>query len=176
MKSTSSFIQIIIIFSCIQAVNAAGPEQRMRILQPPINVPATKFFDGSRQITLDSFKGNFVVVNFWASWCPPCIYEMPSLDRLTEKLSQDNFMVIAISQDEGGATQVKPLLKKLNIKNLHILYDMKKKAFRDFAIPGLPITILLSPEGKILARLEGSAEWDKGPLFGQIQKIITLGK
>ena len=105
MKSALSFIQIIILALCAQTVNAVGPGQSMQILQPSINVPTTKFFDGSKRITLNAFRGHFVIVNFWASWCPPCINEMPSLDRLAEKLAKDNFMVIAISQDEGAIKQ-----------------------------------------------------------------------
>lgn len=145
----------------------------MRVLQPSINVPTTQFFDGSKQITLDAFRGHFVIVNFWATWCSPCIMEMPSLDRAAEKLAKNNVLVIAISQDEGGPTQVKIFLDRLKLEKIQILYDLDSKSFRDFAIRGLPTSVLLSPNGKILARLEGNAEWDQGPLLEQIRKLTA---
>ncbi|MDO8437146.1 MAG: TlpA disulfide reductase family protein [Nitrosomonadaceae bacterium] len=173
MRSTLALIQIIILALYTQATNAAGSERIMRVLQPSINVPTTQFFDGSKQITLDAFRGHFVIVNFWATWCSPCIMEMPSLDRAAEKLAKNNVLVIAISQDEGGPTQVKIFLDRLKLEKIQILYDLDSKSFRDFAIRGLPTSVLLSPNGKILARLEGNAEWDQGPLLEQIRKLTA---
>ena len=98
---------------------------------------------------------------------------MPSLDRAAENLSKNNVLVVAINQDESGPTQVKEFLTRLKLRKTHILFDINKKSFRDFAIRGLPTTVLLSPSGKILARFEGYAEWDQGRLFEQI-KTLTL--
>lgn len=173
MRYTLNFVQILILAFCALTTNAAGPERTMRLVEPPIKAPATQFFDGSKRITLDFFEGQFVIVNFWATWCLPCMVEMPSLDRLAEKVAENNVLVLAISQDEGGATQVKPFLDRLNLKNLPILFDIEKQSFRDFAIRGLPTTVLLSPKGEILARLEGSAEWDQGLLLEQIRAITA---
>jgi thiol-disulfide isomerase/thioredoxin len=173
MRSTLTFIQIIILALYAQATSAAGSERTMRVLQPSISIPATQFFDGSKQIKLDVFEGYFVIVNFWATWCSPCIMEMPSLDRAAERLVKNNVLVIAISQDEGGPTQVKPFLDRLKLRKIQILYDLDSKSSRDFAIRGLPTTVLLSPNGEILARLEGNAEWDQGPLLEQILKLTA---
>ena len=173
MKYTLTLFQIFILALYAQSANAIGAERLLQIQRPPINVPTTQFFDGSKQITLDSFRGHFVIVNFWATWCAPCIMEMPSLDRAAENLSKNNVLVVAINQDETGPTQVKEFLAHLKLRKTHILFDINKKSFRDFAIRGLPTTVLLSPSGKILARFEGYAEWDQGRLFEQI-KTLTL--
>lgn len=176
-RPTLNFLHIMVLICCAQMTTAAGLEKTMKITQPPISVPRTQFFDGSRQITLNIFRGHFIIVNFWATWCTPCMMEMPSLDRLARRMAKNNVKVIAISQDDGGAVQVQPFIDRLNLTKLHVLYDLEKKSSRDFAIRGLPTTVLLSPEGQILARLEGEAQWDKGPLFEQISKITnTFGK
>jgi thiol-disulfide isomerase/thioredoxin len=173
MKFTLSFIQTLILVLYAGVTNATESEKTMRLMHTAIAAPTTPFFDGSKRITLDRYKGQFVVVNFWATWCSPCVLEMPSLDRLADKLAENNVLVVAVSQDEGGPTQVKPFLDRLKLEKLHILFDIEKQSFRDFAIRGLPTTVLLSPEGRILARLEGSAQWDQGRLLEQIRTIST---
>lgn len=173
MRFTLSFIQTLILVLYAGVTNAAESEKTMRLMHTAIAAPTTQFFDGSKLITLDRYRGQFVLVNFWATWCSPCMLEMPSLDRLADKVAENNVLVVAISQDEGGPAQVKPFLDRLKLKKLQILFDIGKQSFRDFAIRGLPTTVLLSPEGKILARLEGSAEWDQGRLLEQIRKFST---
>lgn len=98
---------------------------------------------------------------------------MPALDRLAGKLANQNFIVVAVSQDEGGASVVRPFVEKLKISNLRVIYDQDKRSFREYALRGLPTTVLISPDGKIIARLEGGAEWDEGYLFKQIYREIN---
>lgn len=147
-----------------------------KLMQPiagDIHAPPTQFGDGNHSTSLPAFRGKFVLVNFWATWCSPCIKEMPALDRLAARLKQKGLVVVAISQDEGGPVQVRPFAKKLNLSQVQILYDPEKRGFRDFALRGLPTTVLISPEGILLARLEGSAVWDEGILASQVETLVT---
>ena len=153
---------------------AADPSKTMRQLQPAIQLPKGTFFDGEKSISLNTFKGNYVLINFWATWCAPCIEEMPSLDRLAGKLANEKFIVVAVSQDEAGASLVKPFVQKLKLSKIRILYDQDKKSFREYALRGLPTSVLVSPNGQIIARLEGSAEWDQGELYKQIYRQISI--
>lgn len=146
----------------------------MKVLTNAIPTPATKFSDGKNPVSLDSYRGKYILANFWATWCSPCIREMPALDRLAANLETRNLMVVAISQDEGGPAQVKPFIEKLKLNKIRILYDTDKRAFRDFALRGLPTTVLISPEGKLLSRLEGGAAWDEGSLAAQVENLLGM--
>ncbi len=145
---------------------------QLDVFQQPIQLPKTTFSDGVNRIGLDSFYGKYVLLNFWATWCAPCVREMPALDGLAGMLAKKNLIVIAVSQDESGPPVVQPFIKKLNLLNTQILYDESGRGFRDFALRGLPTTILISPDGLILARLEGSAEWQNIALVDQLETLI----
>ena len=112
------------------------------------------------------------VVNFWATWCVPCVTEMPSLDKLAIRLHTKGLIVVAVSQDLNGLSKVESFLKPMMLEEIVIWYDEKNKAFRELGLRGLPTTILINPDGLMVAKLEGSAEWNEGALLAQIEKII----
>ena len=112
-------------------------------------------------------------MNFWATWCTPCIREMPSLDRLAKKMAGKNLVVLAVSEDDDSPAQIKIFVDKLNLKSLNILYDTQQLGSRDFMLRGVPSTFLISPKGKILAKLEGSAVWDEGNFYGEIMDYLN---
>lgn len=111
-------------------------------------------------IKLDSYRGKTVLVNFWATWCPPCVKELPSLERLNAEIGGPAFEVVLISIDRGGARVYEPFLEKLGIAGLSSAADTKAELMRAFKAPGLPTTFLIGPEGTIRGRLVGDAEWD----------------
>jgi thiol-disulfide isomerase/thioredoxin len=150
---------------------AAEPKQ-MALVPGKVAAPLTQLSDGKRPLTLAAFKGHYVLVNFWATWCSPCVQEMPALDRLAARMEKQGLKVVAVSQDEGGPAVVRPFAEKLKLSKILILYDAEKRTFRDYGLRGLPTTVLLSPEGKVLARLEGSAVWDEGPLAAQVASLV----
>lgn len=151
---------------------SAESNRSLQAIQVPAIAPSTVFFDGKKNIGLKNFKGQFLLVNFWATWCAPCIREMPSLDRLAKKMAGKNLLVLAISEDDDSPAQVKLFAEKLKLKSLTMLYDTHQHGSRDFGLRGIPATFLISPKGRVLANLEGSAVWDEGKLYNEITDYL----
>ena len=154
---------------------SVSAEKLMDIIPSPAPLPSMSFDDGNQSVEIENFSGHYVLVNFWATWCVPCITEMPALDRLAENFYKKGLIVIAINQDAAGFNEVKPFLKSMALKKILVWYDKKNKGFRDLDFKGLPTTVLINPEGFMVAKLEGSAEWDQGLLVEQIKNIIAGG-
>ena len=113
-----------------------------------------------REHALSEFRGRMVLVNLWATWCAPCLREMPALDRLQGHLGGPDFMVVALSQDRGGMAAVAPFWAEAGLENLTLFIDKDLAAGRKIKARGLPTTLLVDREGREIARLEGPAEWD----------------
>ena len=133
------------------------------LLDPPVPAPPETFaaLDGTR-VRLADFKGRVVLVNFWATWCAPCIFEMPSLDRLQAALGDRGLAVLAVSIDRGGAKVIRPFAKRLGLEHLGLYHDDKGALFKAFGVTGLPTTFLIDRRGRIVGAYPGPAEWD-GP-------------
>lgn len=121
----------------------------------------TPFFNAKKEpLTLSSLKGRGLVVNFWATWCAPCIREMPSLNRLAKSLEGTGVELLTISEDRNALKVVPQFLKAKGWDNLKAYYDVKGKLSRRLDIVGLPSTVLINAEGVFLGRIMGTLEWD----------------
>ncbi len=145
-------------------------------LDPPRPAPALSFEsrDG-RALKLADFRGRFVLVNLWATWCGPCVREMPSLDRLQARLG-DRLSVLAISEDRSGSQAVEPFLAKLGLRRLQIYLDPESNAQQAFAVQGLPTSFLIDPNGRMLGSLEGGAEWDAPSMVAVLERYLRAGE
>ena len=118
------------------------------------------FLDANDKIIkLSDYKGNLVLLNFWATWCAPCKEEMPSLDALKANPNLDNIEVFPINIGKDNLKKSKKFFKDLNIKNLKIYFDNTKTLAKDLALRGVPTTILFNKEGKEFARVLGSIDF-----------------
>ncbi|HEX3970340.1 MAG TPA: TlpA disulfide reductase family protein [Stellaceae bacterium] len=155
------------------AEGGAGPNLgQFTALPAPLPAPAVAFTtrDGTQKQLAD-FKGKLVLVNLWATWCGPCVEEMPSLDRLQAKLG-DKLTVLAISEDRQGETVVAPFLQKNAIQHLAIFLDPQSAATSALGAQGLPTSYLIARDGTIVGKEEGGATWDSSEMIARLQPYI----
>lgn len=140
--------------------------------EKPLDAPATVFKDANdANKTLKDFGGKVLIVNFWATWCAPCVKEMPALDRLQAKLGGDKFQVVAINQERGGAKIAKPFAEKQGWK-LALYVDPATGFYRDAKLKGLPTSLIIGKDGKELGRVEGEVEWDSPAVEKMVQDLL----
>jgi thiol-disulfide isomerase/thioredoxin len=142
-------------------------------LDQPKPAPSTAFTqaDGS-DITLAAFQGRVVLLNFWATWCAPCVREMPSLDRLQAALRDEGLAVVAVSQDFAGKDLVVPFFQRLSLEHLAIYLDSDGALAKAFGIGGLPTTLLIDREGRVVGGLEGPAQWDSNDAVALMRQYL----
>ena len=158
-------------FAPMQAAHAAAGPERLREGSRP--APAIAFTDAEgRERTLADFAGRGLVINLWATWCPPCVAEMPALDRLAATLAAEGIEVLPLSSDRGGRAQVEPFYQRTNIRTLGIWLDPRGTAARALGVRGLPTTVIVDRAGMERARLEGDAAWDTPEMLTALRRLI----
>lgn len=136
-------------------------------------------FDGGTA-SIDDFRGRVVLLNVWATWCPPCVYEMPSMQRLYDELDEDDFEIVAVSVDARGG-QAGPLgyrggdpeafADSLNLE-FPILWDPQGTILRDYEIVGLPESYLIGRDGLIYRKVSGPTEWDHPEYIRLVRRLL----
>ena len=155
-------------FFAAPALANLGPEllkggvAKFTLAQSPKPLPELAFTDAEdKPVTLAGYKGKTVLLNFWATWCAPCVKEMPSLDRLQAEMGKDRFVVLPLSLDGPSRPKVAPFYADRKLANLGIYFDKGKKVLGALDVSVLPTSILIDAQGRELGRLEGEADWDK---------------
>jgi thiol-disulfide isomerase/thioredoxin len=133
------------------------------------------FSDGSaHNLTLDHFRGGLVLVNVWATWCPPCKDEMASLNHLALLFADKNITIVPISIDVSGAISVRSFYERLGLNNLLIYVDPSKNVMDALGITGIPTTILIDRDGREIGRMVGPAQWDAPESVKHIRETAHL--
>jgi thiol-disulfide isomerase/thioredoxin len=128
-------------------------------------------------VRLADFKGQVVLLNFWATWCAPCVEEMPTLDGLQQALGGDAFQVLAVSEDRGGLSKVEPFLREeLSLRALPIYLDSDGELAQAFGLRGMPTTYLLNARNQVVGGLEGPADWNSDAARALMQYYIDRGR
>ncbi len=155
------------------AVFAEGAPQTMT---PVAKRPAAKDYaledmDGKTQ-RLSEQRGKVVLVNFWATWCPPCRKELPSMQRLWEKLKDEPFALHAIDTGET-AEEILPFIFSTGTElTFPILLDRESKTPRQWPVIAIPTTFVVDKQGRIAYRSVGGREWDDPKLIEELRRLM----
>jgi thiol-disulfide isomerase/thioredoxin len=151
----------------------AGDSSVLKMHAAPRALPDLAFVDGTgNPKRLADFRGKVVLVNIWATWCPPCREEMPSLDRLQKALGGPGFEVVALSIDTGGASAVQGFYREIGIGSLAVYVDSSMRATSQLSAPGVPTTLLVDARGRELGRHSGPAKWDDAGVVREISALL----
>jgi thiol-disulfide isomerase/thioredoxin len=152
-----------------QALGAAAPPSGNDIKAlPPINL---QDFEG-KAIPSDQFKGNIVVLDFWATWCVPCIAEIPALNRLQEKYGAKGVRVVGVALASGDAAEVKPFVGRNKMKYTVLMGDDDQ--VYDLNVVAFPTTYLVTRDMKVFRRYIGSGPKKAAELEADIQKLLAM--
>lgn len=126
-----------------------------------------------KSLSLASFRGRVVLVNFWATWCIPCLKEMPALDGLEKTLGGPDFTVVPVSIDRGGAATAAPWFEQNGIRDLMLYLDPQSRAAFAFRASELPTSVLIDRKGRVVGRMIGPAEWDAPEATALIRAVMA---
>lgn len=136
-----------------------GDMKKLMLWDAPVDVPEAVLLDATDgEHTLADYKGKWVVLNFWATWCAPCRREMPSLERLQAAMPE--IAVVPVATGRNAVEGIQRFFDEAGVTTLPILRDPTSDLAHAMGIMGLPVTVILNPEGQEVARLIGDAEWD----------------
>ena len=137
-------------------------------------MPLLKFTTAAGTPTsLKNFKGKFILLNIWASWCGPCREEMPTLDRLQAKLGGSHFQVVPLSIDAGGLAAVRQFYQEIGIKHLGIYLNISGDAMDILNLEGIPASFLINPDRLQIGSLAGAADWSSPSAIAFFQKAMA---
>ena len=150
----------------------AAPHGLNRLREGEAPLPDLSFTNAEgRAHTIADFAGRGLVINLWATWCPPCVAEMPALDRLAATLERENIQVLPLSSDRRGREVVQAFYERTGLRTLRIWLDPRGAASRALGARGLPTTVIVDRGGRERARLEGDAAWDAPEFIAAIRRL-----
>ncbi|WP_286238574.1 TlpA disulfide reductase family protein [Neptuniibacter halophilus] len=148
------------------------------LLTPPLHAAPANLYQLSYSdltntpVSLAQYKGKVILLNFWATWCPPCIKEMPSMQRLKTQLADQPFEIVAINMGEDSQS-VTDFLQQLETQlSFPVLLDPDNDSFKTFKVRGLPMTLLYDQEGNLVETIMGVREWDQPSAVAGIKALI----
>jgi peroxiredoxin len=160
----SVIITIIIVLALLAFMALRQKDSFIKYLKPEavtVGLPAPEFtlpgLDG-QMVSLSDYRGKVVVVNIWATWCPPCVDEMPSLEKLYREFKDQNFAILAVSIDSEGIEAVAPFMKK-NGLTFPALLDPQLTIRTTYKTTGVPETFIIDKKGILVKKVIGPLDW-----------------
>jgi len=153
-----------------------GDMKKLRFHSTPKEV-STQAYDteDGGTATLADHQGRYVLLNFWATWCAPCRKEMPMLSELQTEFGGADFEVLTLATGRNAPPAMKAFFEEIGVDNLPLHRDPKQRVAREMAVIGLPITVILNPEGQEIARMQGDAHWSSESAKAMLRALLADG-
>jgi peroxiredoxin len=149
--------------------SAASAGRAVRPSQVGQTLPDVTFYDAEgKPVRLADFAGEVLLVNLWATWCPPCVAELPALDTLQAKLRDSGLHVLPISLDSKPVDEVAAFLAGRRVEQISLYIDTDRQIPMKWIYAGIPASFLIGRDGVVIEQFDGPREWDKGAVFDGI--------
>jgi len=167
MKHVLRFSVLLCLYLAIAMSQAA--EQTLHPLAKPFMAPDfSATGEDGETYRLSDYRGKYVLLNFWATWCPPCRKEIPSMERMWHKVKDKNLVILAVNVGEDADTIFR--FSASYPMSFPALLDLDGKIIESYPVRGLPTSYIINPEGLVTHRAVGSREWDDDALIAEILK------
>jgi thiol-disulfide isomerase/thioredoxin len=154
----------------------SAPVDRFVTADPGLEFAAIAPLDpAGKPADMAAYRGKALLVNLWATWCAPCIRELPSLGHLQRTLGGADFAVLTIALDEPDAAKVAPFLAQHGAANLPALIDTNRTIDKVMPVSALPTSLLVDKDGKVRGILTGDAEWHCGAALEVVKAFVADG-
>ncbi len=167
MKTKFLFLLLAVVVLLILIYLRGGPERiHVNEIAPGFNLPKK-----GGAIALESYRGKAILINFWATWCPPCVSEMPSLVALHKAMEKKPFEILAISEDEEGWRAVDDFTRRLPLP-FPVLLDPGGGVATEYGVYSLPESFLIDKNGIVVKHYRGPRDWLDGKITKEIQGYL----
>ena len=158
---------LLLSYSANAALSTELIELEHKPIAPRFSLPDMQ----DKQRELSDYLGKPVIISFWGTWCPPCRKEIPYFNRASEKLKDDDIVMLFVNINEAKET-IEAFIKKVPIK-LTILRDETAEQLANWNLTGLPVTFILDPEGRVAYQAMGERAWDSDEILDKVRKLKT---
>jgi thiol-disulfide isomerase/thioredoxin len=174
--AAAAFFAVVLVLYVIhvRTVHASEPASLAALMMDPqpTAMPQVAFADpGGGHHTLAAYKGRYVLLNLWATWCAPCVQELPALARL--QAAVPGMTVVTVNAGRGNAADTQAFLKAHGAAGLPAFMDSNSALIRAFGAAGLPLSILIDPQGREIARASGPANWDDSSAIAYFKSLTA---
>ncbi|PJI86435.1 thiol-disulfide isomerase/thioredoxin [Yoonia maricola] len=128
--------------------------------------------EDGQDMTLADYQGKHIVLNFWATWCAPCRHEMPHLSALQDAMGGDKMEVVTIATGRNPLPAMQRFLDEIEVDNLPLHTDPRQSLARSLGVLGLPVTIIIDPDGNEIGRMQGDADWSSENAMAIMETLI----
>jgi len=154
----------------------AGDMKKLNFSAPKPFVDTAFVGEDGQPMNFEALKGQYTVVNFWATWCAPCRAEMPTLEALDKAFEGKGLDVITIATGRNPQPAIDKFFAEIGVENLPKHLDPKQALARDMAVLGLPVTVVLNQDAREIARLTGDAHWDSPEAVAILTALVERGE
>lgn len=173
-------VLLAVLYSLPGALHAELPSpelsHELTLLDPPVTAPGFSLADlDGEQHTLDDYRGKVIMLNLWATWCPPCRREIPSMESIYQDLVDKGFVVLAVNQFETP-DHVFAYMGQLSVfPTFPILFDRDSKVSELYRVKGLPTTLLINRQGEVVYRAIGGRDFDHPKVRAIVDELLSEG-
>ncbi len=170
LHSLKRSVQTLVVLLLVSTLWGCGGEQTLTEMERKAVAPGYSLNDLYGDLhTLEDLKGKPVILNFWASWCPPCVKEIPSMNRGWEKIKDEGIAMVAINVGESAATVIK--FKEKHPVDFTVLLNEPGDIVDKWAVRGMPTTYIIDPQGRVVYQAVGERHWDDDALLDKVRAL-----